>query len=403
MQEAQHPNKLRTLLAIAGLNQREAAREAVIPEGTLRHYVAGEQVIPRRDRIKLAQVIGCDIQDLAPQHNTQGNIPKKLEPRYIMTDEKAKGPSSFEECDGCFSFGRLKTTLMVLDGDGTEAYLPANIRTHYDSRPAVFFDEVMQAKRQIQQEQEEKQQKGEPYQWNGEKYHLSRIVISREPVHESMTLGLWCKPRDHYTGLATRRCLDDPDFRKKYVPDDWSTPVVGMSCSLGVDITVISSNGYVLLTQRGQHQSVHQNMFHTSASEAISPSLDRSATGREPDLYKCAYRGISEELGIYEPLDYSVSDIQLLSFSVDTHYALYGLRGMVKVNKSSEEILRNWQAGVKDKMENKKLFAVPFTPQEVCSFVFSHEPFSPGGLICLYHALVHEFGREQVNTAISSY
>src|SRR5260370_3934390 len=260
----------------------------------------------------------------------------------------------------------------------------------------------MQGKREIEQEQEEKQQKGEHYQWNGEKYHLSRIVISREPVHESMTLGLWFKPRDHYTGLATRRCLDDPNFRKKYVPDDWSTPVVGMSCSLGVDITVISSDGYVFLTQRGQHQSVHQNMFHTSVSEAVSPSFDRSATGREPDLYQCARRGISEELGMHEPLDYSISDILFLSFSVDTHYALYGLRGMVKVNKSFEEILTNWRAGVKDKMENKKLFAVPFTPQEVCAFVSSHESFSPGGLICLYHALVHEFGREQVNSIISS-
>lgn len=403
MQEAQHPNKLKRLLAIAGLNQREVARESGIPEGTLRHYVAGEQVIPRRDRLKLAHVIGCDIQDLAPQYDSQGDMPRKLASRYTMTDERVKGLSSFEEWDGCFSFGRLKTTAMVLDGDGTEAYLPTNIRTHYDPQPAVFFEEIMRAKKQIQQEQEEKQQKGEPYQWNGEKYHLSRIVISREPNHESMTLGLWFKPRDHYTGLATRRCLDDPDFRRKYVPDDWSTPVVGMSCSLGVDLTVISSDGYVFLTQRGQHQSVHQNMFHTSVSEAVSPSFDRSATGREPDLYKCAHRGISEELGMHEPLDFSLSDILFLSFSVDTHYALYGLRGMVRVNKSFEEILTNWHAGVKDKMENKKLFAVPFTPQEVCAFVFSHESFSPGGLVCLYHALVHEFGREQVNSVISSY
>jgi|SRR5581483_7842585 len=94
--------------------------------------------------------------------------------------------------------------------------------------------------------------------------------------------------------------------------------------------------------------------------------------------------GISEELGIHDPLDFSVSDIQFLSFSVDTHYALYGLRGIVKVNKGSEEILREWHAGVKDKMENKRLLAIPFTPQEVCSFVFLHESFSPGGLVCLY-------------------
>ena len=76
MQEAQHPNKLKRLLAIAGLNQREVARESGIPEGTLRHYVAGEQVIPRRDRVKLAHVIGCDIQDLAPQYHSQGDMPR---------------------------------------------------------------------------------------------------------------------------------------------------------------------------------------------------------------------------------------------------------------------------------------------------------------------------------------
>ena len=77
MQEAPHPNKLRVLLAGAGLTQREVARESGIPEGTLRHYVAGEQVIPRRDRIKLAHVIGCDIQNLAPQYDIQGDMPKR--------------------------------------------------------------------------------------------------------------------------------------------------------------------------------------------------------------------------------------------------------------------------------------------------------------------------------------
>jgi transcriptional regulator with XRE-family HTH domain len=401
MQEAQHPNKLRMLLTVAGLNQREVARESGIPEGTLRHYVAGEQVIPRRDRVKLAQVIGCDIQDLAPQYGIQGDVPKKFASKYTMTDERIKGVSSFEEWDGCFSFGRLKTTSMVLDGDGTEAYLSANIRTHYDPQPATFFDEVMQAKRQI--EQEEKQKNGEL--WNSQKYHLSKIVIGRESLHENMTLSLWLKPRDHYTGLATRRCLDNPDFRVKYLPEDWdwNSPITGFSCSMGVDMTVISSDGCALLTQRGQNQSVHQGMFNCSVSEAVSPLLDRSTTGQAPDLYRCASRGFAEELGLQEAVDFSASDILFLSFTVDTQYALYGLRGMVKVNKSAEEILQNWHAGVKDKRENSKIFAVPFTPQEVCSFVFSHEPFAPGGLVCLYHALVHEFGREQVNSAISSY
>lgn len=124
MQEAQHPNKLRMLLAIAGLNQRETAREFGIPEGTLRHYVAGEQVIPRRDRLKLARVIGCDVQDLAPQYDVQDSALKKPEYKHIIKDENTKGSFSFKEWDGGFSFGHLKTTSVILDGDGTEVYLP---------------------------------------------------------------------------------------------------------------------------------------------------------------------------------------------------------------------------------------------------------------------------------------
>ena len=307
--------------------------------------------------------------------------------------------------DGHFSFGKIKTNSLVLDGDGTEAYLPTNIRTHYDPVPATFFEEVMQAKKQIQGEQEEKQQKGETYQWNGEKYHLSKIVLSREPIHESMTLGLWFKPRDHYTGLATRRCLDEPDFRIKYIPEDWdwSSPIVGFSCSLGIDLAVVTADGYVLLVQRGRHQSVHQEMFTASVSEAVSPAFDRSTSGHAPDLYRCASRGLAEELGLYETTDFALSDILLLNFSVDTHYALYGLRGMVKVKKKANEILQDWQNGVRDKIENKKIFAVPFTPQEVCSFVFSHERWAGGGLICLHHTLAHEFGRKEIDRIISSY
>jgi transcriptional regulator with XRE-family HTH domain len=93
MQEAQHPNKLRILLTIAGLTQREAAHESGIPEGTLRHYITGGQVIPRRDRIKLAQVIGCDIQDLAPQYNAKIDMPKKLGLRHRMTVDKKPLPA----------------------------------------------------------------------------------------------------------------------------------------------------------------------------------------------------------------------------------------------------------------------------------------------------------------------
>lgn len=396
MQDALHPNRLKELLFREGYKLGEVARDATIAYRTLRRYANGEQVIPHRDRVKLAHIIGCNVDDLAPQYDgMQRRVPK-------MTAQ-ARGAPMFERMDRHFMFGKIQTSSETLDGTGIEAYAPANIHTHYDPEPAVFFDEVMEAKKEIEQEQEALRRAGRPAQWNGEKYHLSGIVVSREPIHENMTLGLWFKPRDHYTGLATRRCLDRPEFRKKYLEDnDWYTPVVGMSMSMGVDLLVVSADGVTFLTQRGAHQSVHQNMYHASVSEAVSPTFDWNTITQSPDLYRTAARGMAEELGLHEGVDFSQGDIQFLSFTVDTHYALYGMRGIVKVNRSADEIMQKWHSGVKDKMENKQVFTVRFTPEDIAAFVFSHDSWA-GGLICIYHALIYEFGHERVDRVLDSY
>ena len=73
---------------------------------------------------------------------------------------------------------------------------------------------------------------------------------------------------------------------------------------------------------------------------------------------------------------------------------------MVKVKKSIEKLLRLWHNGVRDKFEHHKLFPVPFTPQDVIAFAYTHQPFTPGPT--LYYALVHEFGRSVVEDAFDS-
>jgi hypothetical protein len=229
-------------------------------------------------------------------------------------------------------------------------------------------------------------------------------VISREPTNESMTLDLWFRPSDYYTFQATNISLNDPLLREKYLKNtDWYETVPYFSHSFGTSLVVITSDGYTLLTQRSSRQGSNAGYYSISANEGLSRLLDRGTTSEAPDLYRCALRGCAEELGLHEPADFSISDITFLSFEVDTQYALWGLLGMVKVQRTIAQILENWQRGVKDKMENKKLFPVLFTPQDTCSFVFSRENWTPGGLICLYHALVHEFGRKEVDKIISSY
>ena len=117
-------------------------------------------------------------------------------------------------------------------------------------------------------------------------------------------------------------------------------PLVFLSQSLPLMDTL-------LFTQRGKNVGTRPKVYDTSVIEGLSRPIDRGTTGEAPDVYRCACRGLAEELGLYESVDFSVADITFLSFGVDTRYALRGLTGMVKINRSIEKLLSLWDNGVK--------------------------------------------------------
>jgi hypothetical protein len=329
-------------------------------------------------------------------------MPKKLAAKQSITNPKKSLP--ILESSGFFSFGAKDTTLIVLDGNGTETYSPQHISTFYDSRPMPFMDEIEQAKGHIEQEQAQNEKNGKLLQWNGEVYHLANYQLSREPVHEHMKLHLWFRPTDYFTILAKNRCLKENSFQEKHIlGKDWEVPFPSLPIPFGIGLSLLTSDGYILFAQREGNVGVRPGYFMTSVEEGLSRPLDRSTGSDAPDVYRCACRGLAEELGLVENSDFSVADILFLSFGLDTEYYMCGLRGFLKSPRTAHEIMQNWQIGVKDKMENRKLFAVPFTPEDVCEFVFSHEPWGGGALMGIYHTLVHEFSREHVNSVLASY
>ncbi len=310
----------------------------------------------------------------------------------------------YEEMDRYFTFGKIKTAEMILDGDGTGVYLPHHIHSHYIPLALELPEEFQARKERIAQEQEERKAQGDSYQWNGERYNLVKFNIGRDPANEDMNLGLWFRPSDYYSFLVTSTIAQNQKMREKYLADvEWDEVVPLFAHSFSVLLTLLTSDGYTILVQRGKSLGCRPNVFDVSLAEGLSRPVDRSPTSQAPDVYRCAIRGLAEELGLHAPADFSPSDILFLSFAVDTEFCMWGLFGMVKLQRRLEEVLENLRRSVRDRFENRRVFSIPFTSEEVCSFVFSHEPFSPGGLVCLYHTLVHEFGREQVNGVISSY
>lgn len=390
--QAAYPNRLKTLIKRDGYTWQQLEEDTGIAQGTLRRWAAGRCIIPHDARKTLAQFFRCAIDDFAPIDAE----PKESE----CMPEQAATPTRWQESDRCFSFGHIKTTEIVLDGDGTEMYLPQHIHAHYVPIPQELPDEFQFRKEQIRHEQEARKARGESYQWNGERYNLTRFVISRDPAHEEMVLHLWFAPSDYYTFLATSSALQEPAMRARYLSNvEWDEAVPLFAHSFSTLIAIVTSDGYTLLVQRGKGLGCRPNVFDVSLAEGLSRPLDRSITGQAPDVYRCAMRGLAEETRLHPPVDFARDHLILTTFAVDTEFAMWGMFGFVKVERTANEVIQHINKS-RDLFENRKLFAVPFTPEDVSAFIFEHQPFSPGGIVCLYHALVHEFGYETVDRVI---
>ena len=89
----------------------------------------------------------------------------KIDERALEGNHHMKQPSALlksEERDECFSFGKLQTTWITLDGDGRSIYLPQHIRSHYIPFTQELPEELRARRDHIQQEQEQKREQGLP-------------------------------------------------------------------------------------------------------------------------------------------------------------------------------------------------------------------------------------------------
>lgn len=181
----------------------------------------------------------------------RGQMQKKNQRKSLQhTFTRATNADIWLASDGFFYFGKIKTALVILDGNGTEIYSPQNIRTFYDFHPISFTEEIGQVRGRIEKEQTRNELDGKPLQWNGEIYHLAKYVLSRDPIQEQMKLSLWFHPTNYFTVLAKNRCLKDSTFREKYISDDWEMPLHSLPIPFGVGLSLLTADGYILFAQR---------------------------------------------------------------------------------------------------------------------------------------------------------
>jgi hypothetical protein len=179
-------------------------------------------------------------------------------------------------------------------------------------------------------------------------------------------------------------------------------PVPLFANTFGLVVSLITSDGYLVIVQRSRDVGSYQNVNNVAINETVQIEFDRDHRTNAPNLYNATIRGAQEELGI--PLNRS--DIIFLNFGANTRFSMWALYGFAHTTRNLEQLLWGRRTHAKDKWEGIKLYPLNFDVNTVMQFVkeTGTDPgWSGGALVSVYYTLVYHFGRQVVEEAIDDY
>lgn len=139
--------------------------------------------------------------------------------------------------------------------------------------------------------------------WNARKFALRKVNVSRlGGVKEDPTLSLEFAETDYATFQVIANAWEqlvkrDGAGRQPLSAEQLHEVQPGLSNSFGVNLTVETANGDIILTKRSGRTQGARNLRHISVNEGMSLDDVDLKTGI-PDPYLTAFRGLEEELGL---------------------------------------------------------------------------------------------------------
>jgi hypothetical protein len=284
-----------------------------------------------------------------------------------------------------FSLGPLQTSALIVEGDGELPISPETVHVHVLDEEVTLPSDMAGWRDEIAAESERLQAEGRAPLWNGPRYAVESLDISRTALEERPEVHLRLRPTDYYTFLAAqqldRRLPDGTTPRSRYLdPDEPLKAPAFLQCSLGVNIAVVTADDMLVVTQRSDRVRMAPGVWNSSVNEGLSRHIDSSGRNA-PDLHAVARRGMREELSL-EAHEYTLT---LLAFVLDVDRRAWSGHFYAR--------------GVADRWEHQTIDFVPFRPTTVVRYLLRDDrvhrwaPTAPA----LYHlALVHVFSRRTV-------
>jgi hypothetical protein len=296
-----------------------------------------------------------------------------------------------------FSLGPLQTSALIVEGDGETPISPERVYVHVLDGEVELPSDMAGWRDEIAEESERLRTEGRGPLWNGPRYAVESVDISRTALEERPEVHLRLRPTDYYTFLAAqqldRRLPDGTTPRVRYLsPDEPLKAPSFLQCSFAVNIAVVTADDMLVVSQRSDRVRMAPGVWNSSVNEGLSRHIDSSGRNA-PDLHAVARRGMREELSL-EPHEYS---LELLAFVLDTgkrHWSGHFHARLTELRCS--DLQARMSRGVADRWEHQTIEYVPFRPAAVAKYMLREDrvhrwaPLAPA----LFHlSLVHAFGR----------
>lgn len=216
-------------------------------------------------------------------------------------------------------------------------------------------------------QQERREIAEDPSRWNESRMGLAALTHGRFEATDTPVYTLVFHPTDYAATRHTEKWWGEVMKRDDLVTlgrEDLGHIYPGMSHSFGLNATVVTDDGQLILVRRSARISSGRPLTHISVNEGMQLSdLDAS---KAPDVVHALLRGVEEELGLRDvPRD----SVLLHSLVLDATRYQWALLGHVDLRGTGirfEDVDRARRAGqATDGWENDRVYGIPFTPEDV--------------------------------------
>jgi len=237
---------------------------------------------------------------------------------------------------------------------------------------------------------------------------LKSIQIVRDGEKEHQKLKLFFTKNKYTHHRAMQKVWEGLDEKTKWDYFHGSVNTCSeFATSLGVQVAVISADGYFIFTRRARHLSLPGGILCGITEGMNQDDMTRGT----PDIFKTAIRGVKEELGIDVKDTHAVHFTTIFSSFITYHLGFIGyidLRQPVvgpTNHLTKEEVMEAFANAPKDKYETEELVPVKLELEPMRSFIeeeYDKGKLIGGALLAAIHLCFALFGEEEVKKAFKT-